>query len=470
MKHNKGRAKSIYFKIAIVAVILISGIAAYYISINSKVKAWETRIYPGISISGVDIGGKTKEEALQLLKDEVMTKLGEKEINIKVGENKKTYKYSDLSATYDVEKSAEEALNYGKNLGVISKNNLINGKNNDKDDIELSFSYDEGKIQSISEKLKTENNVAPINASIKIDAGVITITPDIVGYELNDENLDSKIKEAINGEIGKSTDLSFEVQEIKAKITKEELAKIKNKPMSSFESNFASSDAARSNNVSLVTSLVNGIVLMPGEQFSYSEVSQKGRGKYQDAPVYINNKIEKAEGGGICQVSTTLYRAIMRANIRSTERLNHSLPVGYSEKGLDATVAWGNIDYKFKNTYDFPIYLEGTTNNNTVRINVYGDPDAFEGNTYDMKSEILSTIPPSITYTDDSAIPIGTTIVESAGQVGYKVKSYQITYKDGVEIKRDVVSTDTYASQPSIVRKGTATAVVPVVPGIVKSS
>jgi len=168
---------------------------------------------------------------------------------------------------------------------------------------------------------------------------------------------------------------------------------------------------------------VNGTLLMPGEAFSYDTASQKGRGKYTFAGGYVNNKVEQVEAGGICQVCTALYRTVMKANIRSVERHNHGLAVGYSEPGLDATVAWGYLDYKFKNTYDFPIYIEGIGSNGTVTFNIYGDPNALAGNTYELLSENLGT---------DAE---GTT----------KAKSYQVTYKNGVEIKRELISTDSYA-------------------------
>ena len=128
------------------------------------------------------------------------------------------------------------------------------------------------------------------------------------------------------------------------------------------------------------------------------------------------------EAGGICQVSSALYRAVMRANIRSVERHNHMMPVGYAELGLDATVAWGYLDYKFKNTYDFPIYIEGIAGNGTVTFNIYGDPAALGGNTYELVSENLGT----------------------DAQGNSKAKSYQVTYKNGVEINREYIATDTY--------------------------
>ncbi|NLK94428.1 MAG: vanomycin resistance protein VanB [Clostridiales bacterium] len=452
IRKNKNIFSSIYFKISIVLVIIFSGVLAYSLSINSKVNKWDNVIYPGVTIEDIDVSGKTKEEALKILEDEFSSKIGDKEILVKVGSEEKKYYYNEFSPSYDVEKAVEDAYLYGKSSNLLKKNKIISGK--EKINVSLDFTYDENKFQEFEERLIADFNISPKDASITINNGNIKIVDDVVGYELNSENLKEDLKGVLNGKLDEKSQITLNLEEKKAAITTEELKKIKNKPMSTFQTSFQSSGEDRSYNVALATSLVNGTLLMPGETFSYSAVSQKGRGKYKDAAVYINNKVEQAEAGGICQVSTTLYRAVMKANIRSVERLNHSLPVGYAEKGLDATVAWGSIDYKFKNTYDFPIYIEGITQNKNVIFNIYGDPDALGNKTYNMESEIIETIPGEIVYKEDPTLEVGVEEVESEGQAGYKVKSYQITYENGIEVKREEVATDKYASQPTVIRKG----------------
>ena len=196
---------------------------------------------------------------------------------------------------------------------------------------------------------------------------------------------------------------------------------------------------------------------MPGEIFSFNDVvgprtAERG---YKEAGTYVGNKIEPGIGGGICQVSTTIYRAAMKANLRSIERTNHSMAVGYAQPGLDATVSYGYLDYKFKNTYDFPIYIQGNTSGKVVTYSIYGDPSALNGRTYDMASEILETIPPETKVVDDSSLPVGQEVTEGAGMTGYRARAYQITYENGSEVNREVVSTDTYASVGIVVKKGT---------------
>ena len=416
-KKKKNRViNNIYFRIAAVVIIIISAFLAYSISLNSSVKAWNEKIYSGVNVKGLDLTGKTRDEALNLLNEDLASKIGEKKLNVTVGSEKLIYKYADLSANYNIEKAVDEAMAFGKDLNLFKKNSLIKNKDNNNYDIDLDFSYEEGKIKEIEKDIQKKMNISPTDAKIVINNGGISITPDVIGYKLNTDNFDETIKAAINGDLDEDTKVSFELQESRSTVTTEELKKIKAEPMSSFTTEFTSSDENRSYNIELVTELINGTVLMPGEEFSYSEVSQKGRGKYAMGIAYENDKAVPSEGGGICQGTTTLYRAVMRANIRSTERYNHSLPVGYSRLGLDATVAWGYLDYKFKNTYDFPIYIEGITENKRLTFNIYGDPAALGNKTYDMVSEIS----------------------------GKEAVSYQVTYENGQEVKRERIGKDTY--------------------------
>lgn len=411
--------KNIYFQISAVAVIIFSAFLAYVLSTKSFTDKWNDKIYPGVIVDGVDLSEKTKEEAIDILNNEFSEKIGSKKINISVNGQAFNYKYSDISAKYNIEKSAEEAMDFGKDKGIFAKNSLIKNKNNEKHELELEFNYDEEKLGVIKENISKNVRIEPKNAKISVNGGNINISNEAVGYKLDEENFEEKFKTAITSNVNSETNIEYSLTEEKPSITYQDLSKIKGK-MSTFSTTYATGD--RGYNLELATSLVNGTILMPGQTFSYSEVSQKGRGKYKNAGGYINGKVEQVEAGGICQVCTTLYRAVMRANIRSTERHNHMMKVGYANPGLDATVAWGNLDYKFTNTYDFPIYIEGIGGGGRITFNIYGDLAALEGKTYELVGEDLGT--------------------DSEGNI--KARSYQVTYKNGKEIDKELIATDTY--------------------------
>lgn len=445
--------KSIHFKIFVAVLILLTAISVYFISAKITVSKWDKLIYTGVNADGIDLSGKTKKEAEKLLEANSKDIIGNKEIKVKLDDKEVIYHYSDIEATYDVDKIVSKSLRYGKDLSLMKKYKIIKGKEGNK---ELSgFTYNEEKLKELEKRIIAELSIDPKDATININAGVINITPGEVGYKIDSTELHNGIVKELSGNIKEKTEVLVQSHKSEPKVTEEDLSKIQATPMATYSTSYASSAADRSTNLQIVTELVNGTLLMPGEEFSYSEVSQKGRGKYLNAGVYINNKLEQAEAGGICQVSSTLYNAVMRANIRSVERTNHSLTVSYVPLGLDATVAWGYLDYKFKNTYDFPVYIEGRSDNRRITFNIYGDPSALDGVKYELVSNVIETIAPQISYIDDNTIERGKEVVESSGQTGYKVESYIVGYKNGAEVSREFIDKDTYSTTKTVIRRGT---------------
>lgn len=455
-KKAANKRKKIMLAIAAIAVVAASAIAAYSISIRDIVKQWDTKIYPGISVQGIDLGGMTKEEAKDKLAETFEVNIGSKKLPILIEDKQYELIYSDIIPKYYIDEAIEEAYNFGKQNGILKRYMVIRNGTSEKNDIPLKFSYNEENLRTYEEKLK--NNVTQLakNATISIEKGNVIVKPETEGRTINLETLDQKLKENINGEVNSENEIKVDIEITKPKVTKEDLMKIKG-IMVAFSSSYATSAPGRCKNIEIATSAINGTIVMPGEIFSFNDVVgprtiERG---YQEAGTYVGNKIEPGIGGGICQVSTTIYRAAMKANLRSVERTNHSMVVGYAQPGLDATVSYGYLDYKFKNTYDFPIYIQGSTSGKVVTYNIYGDSSALNGKTYNMVNEILETIPPETKIVPDSSLPEGKEVSEGVGMTGYKARSYQITYENGVEVKRDVISTDNYASVGIVIKKGT---------------
>ncbi|WP_373205890.1 VanW family protein [Clostridium tertium] len=438
----------------IITIVVIIGIIGYIFSVNNRVAAWENKVYPGITVYGVDLGGLSKEEAIKSLNEKLSGLIMDKKLNVLVGDKKVELSYSQIKPKYDTEVIAEEAFNYGKDGGMFAKNSLI--KNDDNINMEAKITYDEESLKAFEEKVKTEVNVAPKDATIEINSGNIVVTPEVIGKKIDEEELHNKLIESINGDPTSIVELTFELKEEQAKVKAEDLNKITGK-ISGYSSSYKDTGDGRVKNMQIATQIVNGTIVMPGEEFSYNELigdttPDKG---YEKANTYVGNEIVPDYGGGICQISTTLYRAAMRANLRSTERMNHSLTVSYSEPGLDATVANGVIDYKFKNSYDFPVYIQGYVGGGTASFNIYGNVEAMGGKTYELVNEVHEKYNPEVKYEDDPTMEAGTEKVGSYGMPGYKASSYQITYKNGVEVDREFIATDVYLTTDTVIKRGT---------------
>ena len=145
----------------------------------------------------------------------------------------------------------------------------------------------------------------------------------------------------------------------------------------------------------------------------------------------------------------------MRANLKSSLRYNHSMMVGYSEASLDATVAEGDIDYRFINTYDFPIYIEGYMTGSTIVFNIYGNVEGMAGKTYELVNEVIDKYDYTTEYVDDPTLAEGQQVTKSGGAAGYKSNGYLVTYENGVEVNRELVSTDIYQPMNAVVLRGT---------------
>lgn len=455
-KRARSSKRKIMLAVSAFVVIGVAALATYTLYAKDIVKEWDNKIYPGVTVQGINVGGMTKEEAKVKLTETLEKGIQNKKLTMEIGGKQYELSYSDIIPQYDLDGTIEQAYKFGKENGILKKYMSIKHGENAKSEISSGFSYDEEKLKEYEEKLKNSVNQPAKDASLTINQKNIEVKPEIEGKTLNLETLDQKLRENINGDINSTDVVKIDVEATKPRVTKEDLAQIKD-VIGTFSTSYATSSPGRCNNIEIATSALNGAIVMPGETFSFNDVvgpRTVERG-YKEAGTYVGNKVEPGIGGGICQVSTTLYRAAMKANLRSVERTNHSMVVGYAQPGLDATVSYGYLDYKFKNTYDFPIYIQGNTYGKVVTYTLYGDSRALNGRTYDMVSEILETIPPETKVVPDSSLPEGKEINEGGGTTGYKARSYQITYENGVEVNREVIATDNYASVGVIIRKGT---------------
>lgn len=438
--------------ITLLALLTIGTASVSYVHATGN--NWENVIYPKVYIEDINVGGKQLEEVEQLVKKEYGEPLLSKKIEIVANNKTYTLDYSTLEASYNTDEIIREAFSYGKSGNLIEKYRLI--KSEEKKVYKLKFAYNSKPIDELIEKIENEVNKVPSSASISITNGNIKITPEVNGSMLQRDKLRQAIIEAINGDLSQGhTKIEAPIEIVKPEITKEKLSAI-NTPIASFSTAFSTSNANRINNIELATKAVNGTLLMPGQSFSFNETvgeRTKARG-YKEAGVIIGDKVESGLGGGICQVSSTLYSAMLHTNLKADERRNHSLPLAYIGKGLDATVDWGNIDYKFTNTLDKPIYIEGyTTKDKKVYFNIYSDK-AFTNKTYEVYTEV-SVVESTIKYIDDATMLKGETKVVKSPSNGYSVKVYRKTIENGKAIKTETISNDYYKPVSGEIIRGT---------------
>lgn len=218
----------------------------------------------------------------------------------------------------------------------------------------------------------------------------------------------------------------------------------------------------RCSNIKLASSKIDGLILLPGEVFSYNETvgERTVKAGFKEAGVYANGRHDTGIGGGICQVSTTLYNAVLLADLQIVERQNHSMPVAYVPVGRDATVNWGSIDFKFKNNLDQPIAVTRIYTNNSITFNLIGikkDP----GVTVEIVRGPVRSWATGVKTIRDPSLPAGLTVVEEMGTAGRSTQTWRVVKKDGKVIKRESLGVSHYAGGKRIVRVGTAAVAKP---------
>lgn len=459
--NNSNKAKDFFVKHK--KVIVISGVAVLAIAatvggvvanINKKVNSWEDKVYPGVHAYGVDLSGKTKEEAVSVLSDQLANLVNNKTITVTVGDKNFEVKYSDIGSTINSEKTADEAIAYGKAEGMFKKNSYI--KEGVDTEVNTELTYDEAKLKEFEDRVNAEVEVPAVDASIVISYGEKTVTPEVIGKKIDAEELHTKLVDSIDPDPNKVETVSLELQDYSPKITSEALNKIDG-IIGSFSGSYNNDGTGRVSNMRLATSYINGTLLMPGDEFSYNKtiLDTTPENGYAKANTYVGSEVVPDYGGGVCQISTFLYRAVMRCNLRSTIRYNHSMMVGYSEASLDATVFEGDIDYRFINTYDSPVYIEGYMGGSSITFNVYGSTAEKGNKTYELVNSIIEKYDYTTEYVDDASLEEGTNRTKLNGAAGYKSQGYLVTYENGVEVNRELISTDVYQPMNAIVQRGT---------------
>lgn len=226
--------------------------------------------------------------------------------------------------------------------------------------------------------------------------------------------------------------------------------------LAQFTTRYDQSAENRANNIKLSTEKINGTILMPGETFSYNKVvgERTISAGYKEASVYVGGKIVQGIGGGICQVSSTLYNAVLLANLEITERRNHYFITSYVSPSRDATVSYGSIDFKFKNTRTYPIKIECTAKNGICQIYIYGIEEEVEYEV-EIQDEVTEIIPYTTKTIKTSELAEGEEEIVQQGVNGYKSEAYRILKLNGKVVSKTLLSKDSYNSLQEVIKVGT---------------
>ena len=435
------------------------GICLFLFSAGMTVCAAEDTILNGIKIDQVDVSGMTREEALKALQN-YEQQLGEQKISLGIGEHVLEVSLSSFGVRFSNEEVVDEALGIGRTGNIVKRYKDQKDLQNSGKVFALSWESDENLVKAFVEENCTKYDQKAQNASLTRENGKFNFVPGQQGLVLD---VDSSVRTIMDYlASGWTSEGSSEVLTLDTKITEpegsaEELAYVTDL-LGSYTTSFSTSKANRSMNVNSGAAHINGTVLYPGEQFSaYETVAPfTEENGYAMAGSYLNGEVVDSMGGGICQVSTTLYNAVLRAELEVTERSPHSMVVHYVDLSEDAAIAGTYKDFKFVNSTDYPIYIEGyTTSDKKITFNIYGKETRDSNRSISFESVKVSEVPAATVLREDAGQPLGYKKASSADN-GYVAELYKIVKVNGVETERVKVNKSTYKASNRVVTYGTA--------------
>ena len=416
-------------------------------------------ILKGVSIDKLDVSGMTREEALAAL-ESYEKNLGGQSIKLGIGDNVIEAKLSDLGVTFDNEDLVEEAIGVGRAGNIVKRYKDQKDLQHSGKTFPLSWQTNEDTVRTYVENNCTKYDKKAQNASLTRENGAFNFVAGTEGLELNVDSAVRTISDYLeNSWTSDNTEvLNLETQVTEPEGSAEELENIKDL-LGSFTTSFSTSGSNRCKNVSSGASHINGTVLYPGEEFSAFETVSPftDANGYAMAGSYLNGEVVDSMGGGICQVSTTLYNAVLRAELNVTERSPHSMTVHYVDLSEDAAIAGTYKDFKFVNSTEYPIYIEGyTTSDKKITFNIYGKETRDKNRTISFESQMVSETPATTILQEDAGQGIGYKAVSSKGSSGYVAELYKIVKVNGVETDRIKVNKSTYKGTNRVVTYGTA--------------
>ncbi len=391
-----------------------------------------TLIVPeGKTFLGINISNQPYIVVKKLIIDE-NNKIVDDSFNIKGKEKTYNIKYGDI----DYKLSEDEII---QSLKDNAENNLI-------------YTYSQEKLDTILNTIKKEENIYPSEPSVKRIEGGFSVTEGVTGSVIDEEKYASKLKEALDLKL---KEFSFEYIEQSPKYTKSDFDALT--CIGSYSTKYKTSATARNKNLAQACNKINNVVVYPNEVFSTNEhygPTTIANG-YAIANVIVNNELVEGVGGGVCQISSTLYNAILRAELNIVERRNHSLPVSYAPLGFDATLANPYIDFKFKNDTDEPVVVTAWIDNGTANVYIYGKEVHNSGRTLNFRSTVVSTSKAGEKTVEDDTLEAGKRVIDTAPLDGKVVQSYKDIYENGKLIETVSLGRSDYARKDAVVKVGT---------------
>ena len=436
--------------VAVLGFTLVSGLDMVHVKADSK----ET-IATGVYIGSVDVGGMTKQEAHDAV-DAYMDSLMQTNFSLMGPIGYMNITAEEMGITTDIDTAVEEANAIAKYGDLISRFKETKDLEQEHKVVNLPLILDKQATANKIYEHRDELNIAAVDNSFRIENGNFVFIPGKTGNEVNIVESVYSIRDFINDDWSpEKTEIALVIDEVQPRGSEEELSKLTS-VLGTFQTNFGSSAAGRAQNVRNACSKINGTILYPGEEFStYEKISPfTQENGYGIAGAYENGQVVESVGGGVCQVATTLYNAVIRAELDVTMRYNHSMMVSYVPPSDDAAIAGTYKDFRFKNNMDTPVYIEGTSDGGILTFKVYGVENRPSNRVVSFESETVEKKDIEVQFNVSSDYDLGYIATTQSAHQGVVARLWKIVTVDGVQQSREIFNKSTYNSSPKIITVG----------------
>lgn len=414
-------------------------------------------IFPGVYVDNVHVGNMTVDQAREALASSPVQSDSGFSLTVNIGNRSFPISSQLVPLTRNVDQVLEQAYALGRqntapdaNASVTPFEQRLKATEDLYEQnvfLTSHLSYDKAAVRMLTDEMVSRLSRDAVDATVQtfdFNTRKFTFTDEAVGVRVDGEALYQQVIAKLDAkEYGQT--ITFTPEIINPKVTKVEL--MNNFKKVSEYTTTTTSNSNRNTNIDLSAKAINGRTVMPGEVFSFNETTgQRTAAKgYKEAIAISGGQSVPDIGGGVCQTSGTLFNAVARADLEIVYRSPHSWPSTYVEKGMDATVNWPNLDFKFRNNKDTPIFIISYYNSRKVTVEIYG-MSIGPGMAIDLKSEVVKTTrPPSeVKYVQNTSLPAGTSKEIIEARTGYVVDTYKVWYKDGQEFKREKMFTSNY--------------------------
>ena len=361
--------------------------AALFLAAGAPALADETdTISKNVYIGGVNVSGMTEEQATKAVEEKLGKGTGGN-YTVKIGDETTTATAEDFGMEWTNREVVHEAMEVAKGGNLIKQYKDKKDLQVEPKNFEVAYAPNEQAVKTYVEKLAEEYNRDAEEGDITFANGYPEVTGGETGIAVNVDQSVSSIMKALEGD---GTELTVVAEVQKPSVTKEELSQVKD--VLGTATTYYGSSYERNTNVEVGASKINGTLIMPGETFSVTAAVTpfNADNGYYPAPSYESGQVVDTYGGGICQVSTTLYNAVLKAELQVDERHNHTMLVSYVDPSKDAAIAEGLMDFIFTNNTDAPIYIYGVGYQGTLNFTIYGHETRDPNRSISFRSETLS--------------------------------------------------------------------------------